>query len=356
VHVPAVLLGVTSADEIVEIVSNVFTPARVVSILPLTTVAYATALPQGPAGRLVWRTTFSSEQLIAPVAAFVEQVVEPEARRRAPQRNVRVAYVHPKNVSGRMVSDRLTSVLRFNGKSVVDNGDDFREVSFDDDDAGRAAALERLASFLPTAVIVYPMRSREAARDLVEALEAEWPPTAPRPTYVFLAGIPGVLEEFVASSAGRRSRFFGTDLSANGVAYADFTRHYVETFPDTWAPSTIYDGFYALAYAVHALGDATVTGPSIAGAFGRLRGPGKTFTVGPHAIFAAYAELRAGANIDLEGASSHLELDPATGESTYDIAFLCMAPLDRDAGPLEGESGVVFRVSDKRLRGTPSCR
>jgi tRNA A-37 threonylcarbamoyl transferase component Bud32 len=359
VHVPAALLGLTSADTIVDVVSNVFTPAQVVSILPFTTVAYATALPQGPAGRLVWRTTFSSEQLIAPIAAFVESVVEPEARRRAPHRTVRVGYVHPKDVSSRIVSDRLASALRFNGKSAVENGNDFREVSFDDGDAGQASALERLASFLPTAVIVYPMHSQEATRVLVEGLESGWPQSAPPPTYVFLTAIPASLQEFVASSAGRRQRFFGTDLSSNGVANADFSSHYGETFPkddESDASSVVYDGFYALAYAVHTLGDAAVTGPSIAGAFGRLRGPGKTFRVGPQAIFAAYVELRAGATIDLEGASSHLELDPSTGESTYDIALRCMAPLDRDAGPREVESGVVYGVSDQRLRGTPGCR
>jgi hypothetical protein len=255
-----------------------------------------------------------------------------------------------------MVYDRLTSVLRFNGKSVVENGDDFREITLEDGAAARAPSLERLQSFLPTVVIIYPMHSGEAVRELVEGLETGWPATAARPTYVFLTGIPGGLREFVASSAGRRQRFFGTDLTWSGVASADFASHYSETFSDEDASSTIYDGFYALAYAVHALGDATVTGPSIAGAFGRLRGPGKTFTVGPHAIFATYAELGAGANVDLEGVSSHLELDPATGESTYDIAILCVAPPARDAGAVEVESGVVYGVEDKRLRGTVGCR
>ncbi len=78
--------------------------------------------------------------------------------------------------------------------------------------------------------------------------------------------------------------------------------------------------------------------------------------MGPHAIFDAYAALRGGSTIDLEGAAGHLDLDPKTGESTFDFAVLCVAPGEHGAGPQLVQSGFVYRSSDRRFSGKLACR
>jgi serine/threonine-protein kinase len=360
VRVPAVLLTTRNANAAVDVVSNVFTPAGVVTLLPHSTAPYLTALPEGASGRLVWRAIFSTEQLVDPITALVEQVIEPSARKRAPGRPIRIAYLHRKDVSNRALSDRLVTALRFNGKPAVDNGDDFLEVAFDDVPESYDHARDTLSRFVPTIVIVNPLSGPPATlRAIVEGLEAGWRASTPPPTYLFCGTLAAEVLDFIGSNAGRRRRFFGTETSSNTVENAQFVSHYNETFTDqitrVSAPNNIYDGFYALAYSIHGLGDAPVTGPSIARGFRRLAGPGDTFTVGTHAIFDAYRALHSGATIDLEGTAGHLDLNPETGESTFDIAILCAAPSEAGAAPHTMESGLVYDGRQRRFRGTLSC-
>jgi serine/threonine protein kinase/ABC-type branched-subunit amino acid transport system substrate-binding protein len=355
-RVPAVLLGLVGTDNLVGLISNVFEPANVLTMLPHSASPSVTSLPQGPAGRLVWRSTFNTEQLVDTEAALIEQEIEPQWKRKTAGRTTRVAYLHRKDVLLRVLSDHLLSVLRFNGKSVVENGDDFREIAFGEGEEAYAAARAEVLDFRPSILIEV---SGNDFRGLIRPLEEEWPPGAPRPTYVLPYSPYPETWSFIAADAERRRRFFGMDTVAETIANADFVNHYNETFGDkvtrVTAPNNIYDGFYALAYAIQALGSAPATGPSMADELGRLDGPGKTFTVGPHAIFDAFAALRSGASIDLEGAAGHLDLDPTTGESTFDIAILCVAPPDHGAGAHVVGSGLVYSQRDRRFTGKLAC-
>ena len=94
-------------------------------------------------------------------------------------------------------------------------------------------------------------------------------------------------------------------------------------------------------------------GTAIARAFTRLAGPGPTVK-GPAAVFDAYRNLLAGQSIDLEG-SGHLDLDPATGESTFDIAITCAAPARDDEPASIVESGLVYRSGARGFVGTLAC-
>jgi hypothetical protein len=65
--------------------------------------------------------------------------------------------------------------------------------------------------------------------------------------------------------------------------------------------------------------------------------------------------LRAGENIDLVGATSNLDFDPATGEVPVDQAFLCVA-LDDHGRPYDTvESGLVYDSGKHRLAGSLHC-
>jgi serine/threonine protein kinase/ABC-type branched-subunit amino acid transport system substrate-binding protein len=353
-HVPAVLLGVVDTDKLVELISGVFTPANILTMLSQSPAPALTALPQGPSGRLVWRSVYSVQQLIDTVAAFVAEELEPQWKLKAPGRTTRVAYLLPQDIMLRSLSDRLISVLRFNGKSVLENGDDFRELPMEKESYARTRA--ELARFRPSIVLEI---KRAGFEEVIQPLEEKWPPGEPRPMYAFTYALDPESVAFIAAKADRRRRFFGMDTVATTIANANFVNQYNETFGENVArvdaPNNTYDGFYAIAYAILALGDRPVTGPAIGGAFARLTGPGKTIAVGPQSIFDAYAALRGGATIDLEGAAGHLDLDPATGESTFDITILCAAPPTGTA-TMMGESGLVYRQRGGGFTGTLGCR
>jgi serine/threonine protein kinase len=271
VGVPAVLLGTVDTEGIIDLVTNVFTPREVLSIVPHSASPAVTALPSGPAGRLVFRTTYSQVQPLDVDAALVAQDLEPRWRAHAAGRPMRVAFVHRRDLLFRAFSDRVLSTLRFNGKSAVENGDDFRELSYGDGGDARAAARAALVGFRPDVVIL------AAAGDfnvVVRPLEEEWPSGAPRPTYAMAFAPYEETWPFIGASAERRRRFLGVDAVVNTIANVDFISHYDETYAQklnpTMAPNNIYDAFYALAYAIHALGAETVTGPAMARAFRRL--------------------------------------------------------------------------------------
>jgi ABC-type branched-subunit amino acid transport system substrate-binding protein len=356
VHVPAAIVGITQVRDILDVVSKIFAPKDVLTMLPNSTSPLVTSLPSGASGRLVYRSTYDTNQLIAPTVALVESVLEPQLSPRGATR-LRVAFLHEKGLATGVFYDRLVTTLHFNGKPVVDNGDDFRDIAYESTEASRARALEELRAFRPS--IVLARLASGAVREIVVPLEKTWAPPAPRPTFILSNALGSEVLEYAAGNASRRRRFLGMDSLTATAANAEFVNHFNQTFDAhenrAELPGTSFDGFYALAYAIHALGSAPVTGPSLAKAFTRLAGPGKPFLVGPQSIFDAYRELAAGANIDIEGTSGHLDLDPSTGESTLAVAVLCAAPREAGVADHAVESGLVYDEERHGFAGSLTC-
>ncbi len=92
------------------------------------------AIPSAPGQpRLVWRTTTSTDMVQAPVAALLSEVIEPELRATpgllAPGEPIRVLFARVANATGLSAADGYVSTLRFNGKSVAENGESFASSS-----------------------------------------------------------------------------------------------------------------------------------------------------------------------------------------------------------------------------------
>jgi serine/threonine-protein kinase len=366
VGVPAVI-GFHSSVEAIDLATSLFVPKRVLSVAALNTNPLVTTVPQ-PAGepRLVWRTTYNNTEAAGALSSLVEHVLEPSMRagpELGASGTMRVALLRPKNAAGAAFSDALFRSLRFNAKSALDNGYDFRELTFDADATAQspelAAAVKELTSMAPH-VVVYA-----GGTVLVQAvfarLEAAWPASAKhRPRYASLALLPRELFDYIGTSKDLRRRFFGVTPLSTTASNARFVMHYNETFDDevtrTIAPNTSYDAFYLLAYATYALGrHEAVTGPALARGITRLLPPGKPVDVGLSGIFDAYATLRAGGRIDLQGATGKLDFDPATGEAPFDHAILCVG-VDDHGRAFDGvESGLVYSAASKRLEGKMSC-
>jgi hypothetical protein len=112
-----------------------------------------------------------------------------------------------------------------------------------------------------------------------------------------------------------------------------------------------------VAYAIQAVPrrDAP-TGQALAAAFRRLAEPhGTSIAVGSRQIFDAYGLLRGGEAIDLEGTVGHLDLDPRTGESSIDMAILCVGVDDHGVAQDTVESQMVYQAKERKLVGELHC-
>jgi len=366
VRVPAII-GFGSSKDFAALALSLFVPHRVLSIAAKNSSALITAIPV-PAGepRLVFRTSLSSAGVAEPVSLLVERVIEPKLRPklRDPARPLRLALLRRRSAAGLALGDALFGALRFNGKSALENGAAFREVSIDEPseaDAGAsyAAAVSELLRFAPD-VVVYG-GADELTAGLFQPLESAWPRAEDhRPTYVALNSFTGTsFSTWLGTNAELRHRFIGIAAPASTPANARFTMRYNEAYAEkvtaNLSPAAPYDAFYLLAYAALAAGEGARRGSDLARAIERLTPPGKRIEVGPSAIFDAAAALRAGEKIDLAGAGGPLDFDLGTGESPADYVFVCPGVNARGFAENEAESGLGFASADRALHGALRC-
>ena len=357
VEVPAVL-GFWRSSTALKALSSVFLPARVVSFVTISQVAALTRIP-GPPGepRLVWRSTLRGAAMAEPIAAIVSGVVEARRRAAGTVAPLRVAVLR-----GSSTPDDLTTALfqelRFNGKSALENGDDYRQyVVIPSSDGGATTVVSDLVNFAPDVIIpeIFDFESQ-----VLLPLERQWR-HGPRPYYVTASDFSAETIAFAGMNPERRHRFIGVTNFSTTMTNAQLVLHYNVAHPDepvtrTAAPQPSYDAFYTLAYALYALGDATVDGAALSRSIDRLLPPGKVVDVGPAGIVEAFEVLRSGANIDLNGAIGSLDFDRATGEAPIDYAVLCLGVNDHGAALTAVESGLVYGASRKALVGTFRCR
>jgi branched-chain amino acid transport system substrate-binding protein len=366
VKVPAVL-GLGSGAEVVDVGTTLLVPESVLGVASISTSPLVTGIPNRPGQpRLMWRTTYSSAETAKAIAHVVPDLFEPQIRglpgvlpREAP---MRVAFLREKSRGGPIFDDMLFDALRFNGKSALANGANFREIVFDDSEPGSGeaaaeSALDALRAFAPHVVVFGANPS--AIVHVIEPFEESAPPAAYHPRYLWMTALHQEALDWIGTSAGRRRRFFGLEPVSTRAVNARFVLHYNEGAAQkvtrTVCPNSSYDAFYLAAYATYALGDQPVTGTNLARAVARLVPPGKAIDVGPAGIFDAFSTLRRGENIDVNGATGSLDFDLAKGEAPFDQALLCVG-VD-DAGRASGsvESGVVFDSAAGRLEGELRC-
>jgi len=355
VEVPAVL-GFRSAKSALATIPSIFLPNRVLSFLTITQGADLTRIPE-PKGepRLIWRSTLSTTAERAPTSVLLSGVLEPLARSRSGgigDHPMRVAVL--RGSAPHSVVDADFPAIRFNGKSALENGENFRQFVVGPGDAGRDELIDALIEFDPQ--VVYP-RTSDLPLDVILTLEKKWR-RGPRPFYIVGSGFDPLLD-FIGTNGERRHRFFALTNVSTPVN-AQLVLRYNLAFPKepvtaTTAPQPSYDAFYVLAYAALALDDGSVTGPGLSRAMSRLLPPGHPVEVGPAGIFDAFETLRSGMRVDLEGALGSLDFDPATGEEPVDYAILCCGTDGKGRASGSIESGLVFDSRRAALMGMMHC-
>ncbi|MFT3768180.1 MAG: protein kinase [Minicystis sp.] len=301
-----------------------------------------------------------------PFSAVLERVIEPELRAApgllAPGEPIRVAQLRQNSVAGQSSVDSRIRELHFNGKSVADNGDSYRQIVRGDYIVGgdfteaNEATARAVAAYRPHVVIDMPPSPR-----LLAAVERAWPVAAPfRPRYLTEGTWNDLGEGLVDwKQHGLHRRIFAVDFPSSRPPLVRYALRYNEFFSPKTTPatslSTPYDGFYLIAYAAAALGDQPIIGRSLARAIPRLLPPGDPIEIGPGAIYPAFLALSSGKNIDLEGTASSLDLDLATGDTAVDFALYCLSPATEREPARQHESGLIFDLRARKLVGERRC-
>jgi hypothetical protein len=360
VEVPAIV-GFRWAETALQTIPTELLPRHVLSFVTLSQASQLTKIPQAKdEPRLVWRSTLNSAEAARPLAALLSGVLEPRLRASGlGRRPMKVALVRPANAArSRDLTDVLFRELHFNGKSALENGENFRQLVYDAADAGadRESVVSDLVDFAPQAIVYQGL---SFVREILVPLESRWR-GAGRPTYLVDSDLEQGAADFVGGDAERRRRFFGVTNLSTTVTNAELVLHYNLVYPSepvtrTGSPSPSYDAVYALAYAAEAIGAGPVDGTALSRAMDRLLPPGPRVEVGPGGILEAFQILRSGGRIDLEGAIGSLDFDPATGEAPIDYAILCFGVNDRGGAFASVESGLIYDSKTGVLRGTLRC-
>jgi len=364
VRAPAVI-GFRTSKEVIDLSTSIFLPSATMVVATLNQSALITDLVSAPdQPRLVWRTIPSYAQSAPPVGAIVGQLFEPELRGAGvvlPGAPLRVALLRLSTAAGRSFADAMFTTLRFNGKSALENGADFREFTLGDPSrieskADYESAVAGLLAFRPH-VVVY-MDGDYVLGNVLAPLEARWPAKERyRPRYASV----GLQQrapffQWIGKRRELRRRFLSVQLPSSLMPNAKFVHRYNELFSpkitDATAPGVVYDAFYVVAYAAHTLGVGPVTGLALSRAVRRLVPPGEPLEVGSAGVLRGFNLLDTGQSIDLAGAGTSLDFDLATGETKSDMVVTC---IDADAtGNAVGtrECGVVYHVATNSLQGS----
>jgi serine/threonine-protein kinase len=363
-ELPAVF-GFRSGRDAIDLSGELFIPRGTVTVATLTTSPLFAKIPQPPNGpRLLYRTTYNSEVTARFLAEVIPRSLEPVLARELRGKPRKVALLRSRATRLSAFSDTFFRALSFNGKPALENGTRYREFVFDEDDPARTAddyrqIVEHLARFAPH-VVVY-VGDDAFVRDVV--LRAA--PRAPEvgdgiaPYWLSLGSFaPSLLRAL--GTGDTRKRFLTVSELATRPTNARFVMHYNETYPDgpmtrETAPTSTYDAFYLLAYASYAVSGRDVTGPELAAAIPRLLPPGRRIEVGIPDMFAAFAALRAGEPIDLDGAAGSLDLDMQTGDAPVDQSLMCVSIDDDGAASGAVESGLVYRTARSAIEGAIRC-
>jgi ABC-type branched-subunit amino acid transport system substrate-binding protein len=356
VGAPAIL-GFRSGQEVTDLAESLLLGRGVLTVATLTSSPLITRIPQ-PADkpRMVWRTTYNVDATAEVASRVIEEAFEPRAR--AP---MRVTLLRSDVPSALSFAEKLYRELHFNGKSALENGAAYSEVTFG---AGELSASEiarladRVVSAHPSVVVL--IGDASTTTRVMERVEARTRPPATRPTYLAILYTAATFAPFIGANADRRHRVYSIN-SISSAMNARFVIRFNETHERKVTPALnggpSYDAFYLLAYGAFAT-SGPITGERLAASFGRLVGPGPAIDVGPTNVFDGLAALARGGSIDLQGTQSGLDFDLATGDEPSDFAVVCSAIGPGGHGRVTGEdleSGLAFSAKARKLQGTIRC-
>ncbi|MBK8253771.1 MAG: serine/threonine protein kinase [Polyangiaceae bacterium] len=356
------IIGFARSDEVLSFSTSHFNP-RGVFTLAANTAAMLRDIPTGPNGkRLVWRVTISPTMTAPVFAELLSTYVEPEIRKKyklSPSETLRLALTRTVGPTGQSYADLVMSSLRYNGRSVIENGTAFRQFeapdTFGDDSPSDLPIARALAEYAPHIILF------AASAGLPDAIEHSWlKSTRHRPFYVGPSAYTAPsLRALAQRDADFRTRYFTVDTpSGSGIAPKVVHHYNASNSPPmslTDAVVAPYDAFYLFVYAATALGDKPLTGANLSEMLPRLQSGESHVEVGPSALFSTLQSLVAGKSVKLKGAQTNLDFNPTTGEPSADFAIYCLSSKADPTGSPAAFAGLLYVASAQKLEGAFRC-
>jgi len=256
---------------------------------------------------------------------------------------LRVAMLVSKRYGEESIANTITPNLRFNGKSVTENGSNFFSASVpalaDEPGADYAPINSSLLAFRPHVVIA--LTREEFVSKILPAMEGGWVAAAAgqaRPFYLLPNSLSGNLDllNYAGLDSGsnsseiKRKRFVGIAPASaeNMTLYDQFLVRFRTSYPHFENPGgfeNFYDAVYLLANAMFAAGSVPkLTGSDIARGMQRIVGGNLSIDVGPTTIADGFSALAAGGNIRLNGTMGPADFDPGVGSRRSNGSVYCI--------------------------------
>ncbi|HYP74637.1 MAG TPA: hypothetical protein VER12_01705, partial [Polyangiaceae bacterium] len=313
--------------------------ARPAGVLVLSPSATSPALTDHEDDGLLWRTS-PSDVVQAETLKFLVQDVEDALHKKgvlAEGERAKIA-MPTKNDSAGVGLARAATAVNMNAQDpapAVDPG--LPDVYPDPDDPKTGTVdwqlhINNILDYRPH--IVLAMGTGEFVSAMMQEIENNWTPSAPRPWYLLPEGDRVTeLATLVANNPRYElnERILGTAPGARrSPLYSTFERSFRGEFGNR-APGNLaefgYDAAYLVAYAIAITNKVSPSGRELANAMRNVSCKGKDIVSVPAGSqeFSGYFTTaeRVGC-IDFEGASGPLDFDPDTGEALSDIGMWCV--------------------------------
>ena len=248
---------------------------------------------------------------------------------------LRVALITTDQAFGAELRDLLLPALRFNGKSVVDNGDAFMSVTVEQK-PNLPDLAQRVGEFEPDIIISAASEAFLMTGGVQEQIESDWEfrTDKRRPFYIlspYDSGNLGPLTVRISAMIGSmptvndNERYVGvtTAGAADPTLQNGYNLRLHSSFPDAILDSAnYYDAVYFLAYAMYAANQTSITGSGIAAGMQRLL-MGPDFAVGKNINDVFQALMPEGSTIHLQSTYGPPDFDGTTGVRAVDGGVLC---------------------------------
>jgi hypothetical protein len=192
-------------------------------------------------------------------------------------------------------------------------------------------------------------------------IEAEWPPSTPRPHYVltYMNQELGLFADIVQDNDELRRRVGGTGWGPGGSVAQNlagleqrFARVYAEPLANTQYG---YDAFYSAAYALMLTDHSrALDGQELSTSLGLL-GTGPRTNLGPEALRSSLGYLLAGQTLDLVGTSNELDWHPTRHQPESDVVLWCLARDAEGQLALLGDAGPRWQHATGEISGSYAC-
>jgi ABC-type branched-subunit amino acid transport system substrate-binding protein len=368
VQVPAIL-GFNNSSLLIQAATQAAVPNNT---LVLGAISEANAISTLQDNNLVWRMSGRVAALSEAIAAYTPQL-EQEVKTRFSVDTIKAATLYNGGAYGKDYFDTLQPLLSINGAPALSQVDSGNYLAFNYGDPTNpmvsptdyGTAITKVLQAQPH--IVYLLGHFETGDNILKPIEEQWaalsPQPAHRPYYIISGAASPTAVPVISNNNDLRQRLIGAANQTITPQWDKYVQKYTTRFAgDSTRPhlggAGAYDGVFALAYLVTSLGDRPITGPNLAGQFGRLMG-GTALETGPESLEQGYQIIQGGGSLDLYGAHGYDDFNLQNGDGVQDVQFECY-PRDASTGLAlpPRSSGLSYDTKTKAFEGAlgPQCQ